>query len=158
MSSAGDGDAGAGPVIVAYDGATCARNAIGEAGSLIVPGRAAIVLTVWQRFDLGFIPSEEDQLDAADSEQVRRAAERTAADGAVLADAAGFRSRGVAIEASPTWKGIVEFAEEREASLIVLGTHGRARRVDALLGSVARDVAAHSQRTVLIAHRRSPSS
>jgi nucleotide-binding universal stress UspA family protein len=144
-----------GPVVVAYDGATFARNAIDEAGRLLGPGRDAIVLTVWQRFDLGFVPSEEAGLDAADSEQVRRAAERTAADGAALADAAGFHSRSAAIEVSPTWKGIVEFADEHDAGLIVLGSHGHTRPIDAVLGSVARDVAAHSQRTVLIAHARS---
>lgn len=143
-----------GSVVVAYDGATFARNAIDEAGRLLGPGRDAIVLTVWQRFDLGFIPSEDAELDAADSEQVRCAAERTAADGAALAEAAGFRSRSAALEVSPTWKGIVAFADEHDASLIVLGTHGRTRKVDALLGSVARDVAAHSRRTVLIAHAR----
>jgi nucleotide-binding universal stress UspA family protein len=147
-----------GPIVVAYDGAPFARDAIDEAGRLLGPGRNAIVLTVWQRFDLGFIPSEDAKLDAADSEQVRGAAERTAAEGAALAEAAGFRSRSAILEVSPTWKGIVEFADEHDASLIVLGTHGRTRKVDALLGSVARDVAAHSRRTVLIAHARSATS
>jgi nucleotide-binding universal stress UspA family protein len=146
--------AGDGPVVIAYDGAEFAKRAIEEAGRLLTPGRDAIVLTVWQAFDLGFVPSEGAELDAADSAQVRRAAEQTAADGAALAEAAGFRSRGVAIEVSPTWKAIVEFADEHNAGLIVLGSHGRTRAIDALLGSVARDVAARSRRTVLIAHAR----
>ncbi len=92
---------------------------------MLGPARDAIVLTVWQPFNLGFIPSGEARLDAADSAQVRRAAERTAADGAALAEAAGFRSRSAAIEVSPTGKGIVEFADEHDASLIVLGSHSR---------------------------------
>ncbi len=60
--------------IVAYDGSTVAKNAIDEAGRLLGPARDAIVLTVWQPFDLGFIPSGEARLDEADSAQVRRAA------------------------------------------------------------------------------------
>jgi nucleotide-binding universal stress UspA family protein len=141
-------------VIVAYDGSALAKNAIVEAGRLLGPARDAIVLTVWQAFDLGFIPSGDVRSDAADSVQVRQAAERTAADGAALAETAGFRSASAAIELSPTWKAIVEFADEHGASLIVLGSHGRTRRIDAVLGSVARDVAAHSRRTVLIVHAR----
>ena len=121
---------------------------------MLGPGRDAIVLTVWQPFDLGFIPSGEARLDAADSAHVRRAAERTAADGAALAEAAGFRSRSAAIEVSPTRKGIVEFANEHDASLIALGSHGRTRSIDAVIGSVARDVAAYTRRTVLIVHAR----
>lgn len=92
---------------------------------MLGPARDAIVLIFWPPFDLGFIPSGEARLDAADSAQVRRAAERTADDRAALAEAAGFRSRSAAIEVSPTWKGIVEFADEHDASVIVLGSHGR---------------------------------
>jgi len=154
MSAAAENAGDDGPVIFAYDGSTLAKNAIEEAGRLLGPGRDAIVLTVWQPFDLGFIPSGDARPDAADSAQVRRAAERTAADGAALAEAAGFRCRSAAIEVSPTWKGIVEFADEHDAGLIVLGSHGRTRPIDAVIGSVARDVAAHTRRTVLIVHSR----
>jgi nucleotide-binding universal stress UspA family protein len=154
VSAAAENAGDEGPVIFAYDGATLAKDAIDEAGRLLGRGREAIVLTVWQRFDLGFIPSAEARPDAADSVQVRQAAEGTAADGAALAEAAGFRSRSAAIEVSPTWKGIVAFADEHNARLIVLGSHGRTRRIDAALGSVASGVAAHSRRTVLIVHGR----
>jgi nucleotide-binding universal stress UspA family protein len=142
------------PVIFAYDGTDLAKNAIAQAGKLLGPGRDAIVVTVWQRFDLGFIPSGDADLDTADGVQVRKAAERTAAEGSALAEAAGFRSRGAEIEVAPTWQGIVEFADQHDACVIVLGSHGRTGLIDVLLGSVAREVAAHSQRTVLIVHDR----
>ena len=58
------------------------------------------------------------------------------------------------MEATPTWKGIVKFADEYDASLIVLGSHGRTGLADALLGSVAGAVAGHTKRSVLITHRR----
>jgi nucleotide-binding universal stress UspA family protein len=143
-----------GPVVFAYDGSDLARLAIEEAGRQLAPGRDALVLTVWQPFDLGFIPTGGLQFDAQQITEVRAAAEQTAADGARQADGAGFRAQSLAVEGAPTWKIIVEASEERDASLIVLGSHGHTGLADALLGSVARAVAAHSRRSVLIAHRR----
>jgi nucleotide-binding universal stress UspA family protein len=143
-----------GPVVFAYDGSELAKLAIDEAARQLAPGREALVLTVWQPFDVGFVPTTALRINAAEIGDVRDAAERTAADGAAHAQAAGFKARGLQAEAAPTWKGIVHTADEHDASLIVLGSHGRTGLTGALLGSVAEAVAAHSRRTVLIAHRR----
>jgi nucleotide-binding universal stress UspA family protein len=142
-----------GPVVFAYDGSELAKLAIDEAGRQLPPGRDALVLTVWQPFDVGFVPPVPLRLDAAEIADVRDAAQRTAADGASLAEAVGFKARALEIEAAPTWKGIVHAADEHDASLIVLGSHGRTGFSGVLLGSVAEAVAGHSRRTVLIAHR-----
>ena len=139
-------------VVFAYDGSTLAKRAIDEAGRLFGPGRDALVLTVWQPYDLGFVPADEERLDAANSAEVGQAAERSAAEGAALAESVGFHARSSAIDAAPAWKGIVDFADEHEADLIVLGSHGRTRLRDVVLGSVAGAVAARSRRTVLIVH------
>jgi nucleotide-binding universal stress UspA family protein len=147
-------DGAGGPVVVAYDGSELAKRAIDQAGRLLTPGREALVLTVWQPFDVGFVPAVELRFDAAEIAQVRQAAQLTAADGAALAEAAGFRARGADAEAAPTWKGIVRAAEEHDASLIVLGSHGRTGLAGVLLGSVAEAVTAHSRRSVLIVHGR----
>jgi nucleotide-binding universal stress UspA family protein len=72
-----------------------------------------------------------------------------------VAEAAGFRARSRAAEAAPTWKAIVEVADELDAGLIVLGSHGRSGLAEMLVGSVAGAVASHSRRSVLITHRRS---
>jgi nucleotide-binding universal stress UspA family protein len=143
-----------GPIVFAYDGSELAKLAIDEAGRQLSPGRDALVLTVWQPFDIGFLPVGGLEFDAAQIDDVRKAAEQTAAEGASLAEAAGFRAQSVAIEASPSWKAIAELADDRDASLIVLGSHGRNGVADLLLGSVAGAVAAHSRRSVLITHRR----
>jgi len=143
-----------GPVVFAYDGSELSKLAIEEAGRQLAPGREAIVLTVWQPFDVGFVPTVALRLNAAEAVEVRDAAERTAADGASLAEAAGFKARGLEVELAPTWKGIVHVAEEHDATLIVLGSHGRMGLAGVLLGSVAEAVAAHSRRSVLIVHRR----
>lgn len=141
-----------GLVLFAYDGSDLAKLAIDEAGRQLAPGSDAIVLTVWQPFNVGFVPSAGLNFDAAQVLEVKHAAEQTAQEGASLAEAAGFRARSVALESAPAWKRIVTCAEEREASLIVLGSHGHSGLSHVLVGSVAAAVASHSRRSVLIVH------
>jgi nucleotide-binding universal stress UspA family protein len=147
------GPSATGPVVFAYDGSDLAKHAIEEAGSLLEAGTEALVVTVWQPFDVGFLPVSGIQLDAAQIADVRKAAGQTAADGAQLAKAAGFHAQSAEIEMSPTWKGIAELADDRNARLVVLGSHGRSGLAGVLVGSVAGAVAAHSHRSVLIVHR-----
>lgn len=144
-----------GPVVFAYDGSDLAKLAIEEAGHQLVAGREALVLTVWQPFDVGFVPAGGLSLDAKQVAEVRAAAEHTADDGVSLANAAGFLARSMAVEAAPSWKAIADVADEHDASLIVLGSHGRSGLKGVFIGSVAAAVAAHSKRSVLIVHRRS---
>jgi nucleotide-binding universal stress UspA family protein len=143
-----------GPVLFAYDGSDLARLAIEEAGRQLEPGRDAVVLTVWRPYGVGFIPPPEVKFDAAASDEVRRAAEETAAQGASMAQAADFRAQSLAVKEPTTWKGIARVADDQDASLIVLGSHGKSGLSGIFLGSVAGAVAAHSGRTVLIVHRR----
>jgi nucleotide-binding universal stress UspA family protein len=148
--------AGLGPVMLAYDGSALAEFAIERAALELAPGRDALVVCVWQPAEVGFVPVGGRQFDADAATEVRSAAEETAAHGASLAERAGFRSESIAVEAAPTWKGLVEKAEERGASLIVLGSHRRTGLTGHLLGSVAAAVASHSARSVLIVHQEAP--
>ncbi|HUZ98054.1 MAG TPA: universal stress protein [Gaiellaceae bacterium] len=141
-----------GPVLFAYDGSELATLAIEQAAQQLAPGRDALVLTVWQTADVGFVPVNERHFDATQAQDVKKAAEETAAHGASLAEKAGFRSQSAAVEAAPTWQGIVETAEERGASLIVLGSHRRSGLTGHLLGSVAAAVVKHSAASVLVVH------
>ncbi len=143
---------GSGPAVIAYDGSDLARLAINQAADLLSAGREALVVCVWQPFDLGFVPADDHALDAKNAQEVCAAASRTAAAGAELARAAGFDARPLEVEASPIWKGIVEVAEQHDASVIVLGSHGHSGLSGLVVGSVARAVADHSHRTVLITH------
>jgi nucleotide-binding universal stress UspA family protein len=140
------------PILFAYDGSDLAKHAIEEAGRLLHTTPPAIVLTVWQPFDIGFVPSAALSIDAARSAEVGQAAELTAAEGAARATAVGFDAVGIAVESSPIWSAIRQVATDREARLIVLGSHGRRGLAGALVGSVAGAVAAHSERPVLIVH------
>jgi nucleotide-binding universal stress UspA family protein len=144
----------AAPVLFAYDGSELASFAITQAAAQLTPRRDALVVCVWQPVDVGFTPTDTKHFDADQATEVRRAAEKTAAHGASLASQAGFQARSVAVEAAPTWKGIVAAADEHSASLIVLGPHRRNGLLGHLQGSVAASVVAHSATPVLIVPQR----
>jgi nucleotide-binding universal stress UspA family protein len=142
-----------GPVLFAYDGSELAAVAIEQAGTQLAPGRDALVLCVWQPADVGFVPIQKQHFDADQAGEVHRAAEETAAQGASLATKAGFRAQSMAVEASPTWKGIIATAEEHQASLIVIGSHRHAGLVGHLVGNVASAVVTHAKASVLVVHQ-----
>jgi nucleotide-binding universal stress UspA family protein len=144
-----------GPVLFAYDGSELAALAIEQAAKQLATGRDALVLCVWQPADVGFVPTRKRHFDANQASEVKKAAEETATHGAALAEKAGFRSQSMTVQAAPTWKGIVETAEEHQASLIVLGSHRRSGLSGHLLGSVAAAVITHSASSVLVVHQRS---
>jgi nucleotide-binding universal stress UspA family protein len=141
-----------GPVLIAYDGSELAALAVDQAARELATGRDALILCVWQTVDVGFVPATTRHFDADQATEVRRAAEETAAHGGSLAEKAGFRALSMAVEAAPTWKGIVETAAEHQASLIVVGSHRRRGLVGHVLGSVATAVVAHATSSVLIVH------
>jgi nucleotide-binding universal stress UspA family protein len=145
-----------GPIVFAYDGSELAEQAIAEAGELLSHDRPVLVVVAWQPFDVGFIPDDSFQIDAKQVPEVKRAAQDTAAHGAELAKRAGFTDvRSMAIETAPIWQGIVKVAEDEDASVIVIGSHGHhSGLAGVFVGSVASAVSAHSTRTVLITQRR----
>jgi nucleotide-binding universal stress UspA family protein/MFS family permease len=118
-----------GPVVLAYDGSGMAKNAIAEAGRQLAGHRHALVVTVWRTFSVDFVPEPGVQFDAA-----------------------GFRAQSIAVEGSPTWKVLEKAADDYQASLIVLGSKGRAGLGGRVAGSVAADLASHSHRPVMIVH------
>jgi len=144
-----------GPVLFAYDGSELAQLAIEQASQQLASGRDALILCVWQPADVGFIPVDDQHLDAQNASEVQKAAQQTAAHGASLAEKAGFHSQSMAVEAAPTWKGIVKIAEDQQASLIVLGSHHRSGIIGHLLGSVSAAVVTHSASSVLVVPQRS---
>ena len=142
-----------GPVLFAYDGSELAALAIEQSGKGACDrARRAGRSASGSRPMSDSCPTSKRHFDADQAPEVRRAAEETAAYGASLAEKAGFRAQSVAVEAAPTWKGIVETAAERHASLIVVGSHRRSGLVGHLLGSVAAAVVAHATSSVLVVH------
>ena len=148
-----NGSASDRPVLFAYDGSDFAKAAIEVAARELPAGRPAIVITVWQPLEA--IPfgglaaaGTNEEVDKGVEEQAMQVAE----EGAELAKATGFDAKPLTERGTPTWRSIVDAADEKDASLIVLGSHGRTGIMELMLGSVAGAVASHTKRAVLIAH------
>ncbi len=143
----------AGPAIFAYDGSKLAGYAIEQAGIQLAPGREALVVCVWQPADVGFVPVEGRNLHAAAANEVQEAARETAAHGAEIATKAGFEAHPLTVEAAPTWKGLVQVADEHRCGLIVIGSHQRSGLLGHLAGSVAAATVSHFESSVLVIHQ-----
>jgi nucleotide-binding universal stress UspA family protein len=141
------------PVLFAYDGSDHAKAAIRQAGEQLQRDRRAIVLTVWE--PLGALPfaSATGAPPEGLEDGFAQEAQRVADEGAELARSAGFDAAGVTERGDPIWQRIVDAADENDAAIIVMGSHGRKGVGLALVGSVAAATARHTERPVLIAHK-----
>lgn len=145
-------------VLIAYDGSRQAKGAIIEAARELGTGRRAVVLTVREPLDqivfagLGRGTTLDPATLSAMQEAAANEATVVAEEGAQLAREAGFAAE-ARVELAPTpWQEIVAVAEELDAGVIAIGSHGRTGLPKVLLGSVASAVAQHSRRSVLIVH------
>ncbi len=140
-----------GPIVFAYDGSDCAKAAIAEAGRQLSDGRAAIVLTVWEPLDaVPFWGAPMATVPTEITEEVVAHANKVAEEGVALAAEAGFEAEPLVELGAPVWARIVETADQRGASLVVLGSHGRSSVGYAVMGSVATAVAHHAKAPVMI--------
>jgi nucleotide-binding universal stress UspA family protein len=64
----------------------------------------------------------------------------------------GFEAPPPATSGDPVWSAIADAADEHDAGLIVLGSHGRTGLGLVLKGSVASAVTHHTDRPVLVVH------
>ena len=140
------------PILIAYDGSEYAKAAIKQASEQLRNGRPAIVLTVWQPFAATGFVGAPLVAPVGFEEDVERDARRVADEGARLAHHAGFDAEAVVERGDPVWERIVLSADEHDASILVIGSHGRTGISRVLLGSVAGSAASHTGRPVLIAH------
>jgi nucleotide-binding universal stress UspA family protein len=140
------------PILIAYDGSELARAAITQAADQLGSGRRAIVLTVWQPFGATGFVGAPVFAPAGLEEDVDREARRVAGEGAQLARLAGFDAEAMTERGDPIGQRIVDAAEECDAGMVVLGSHGRTGLSSVIMGSVAEAVASHSERPVLITH------
>ena len=76
----------------------------------------------------------------------------TAADAATSLRAVGFGARSEVLTGAPA-ATVVAFAEEWDADLVIMGSHGRTGLTRLLLGSVARNVLHHAACSVLVIRR-----
>jgi nucleotide-binding universal stress UspA family protein len=147
-----------GPVIIGYDGSPASECALQEAGPVLAPDRALVVV-VWEAsipFDLiavpSLLPAPIDIRTALDlDEKLYEAARRMAEHGAALARKAGFKAEGLAVADDVTAAAtLIRLAEERDAPVVVLGAHGHKPVTQALLGGTTQDVMRRAPCPVLV--------
>jgi nucleotide-binding universal stress UspA family protein len=140
-----------GAILFAYDGSDQAKASIREAARQLGAGRQAIVLSVWQ--PLAALPFSGVARVPPDLEDgFEKQATDVAREGADLARSVGFDASPLAESGEPIWRTIVDTADERDAGVVVLGSHGRTGVGLVMMGSVAAAVARHTKRPVLIVH------
>jgi nucleotide-binding universal stress UspA family protein len=109
------------PIVAAVEGSAASRAAIGEAVRLAIELSAPIVFVYVRRGPAGFFgtPVYQRRL-TAEMARARRVLDRALA----VADSAGVPAEGEILEGSPR-RRISEFAHERSARLIVVGSRPR---------------------------------
>jgi len=113
------------------------------------------VLTVWQPLAALPFTASSRVVPPAHEEGFEKRAVEVAAEGVRLARGLGFDAWPLAKSGDPVWRTIVDAADLHDASIVVLGSHGRSGVELVLLGSVAEAVARHTERPVLIARAAS---
>lgn len=145
-----------GPVLFCYDGSEGSRAAMVAAAELVARPAPAVVLTIWQPAAVllaraggfGGYLSDEDEVDAAQAQLAREAAE----EGVQRGREHGYDASSRVEEATEgAARRIIEIADELDARLIVCGRRGLGAVASALLGSVSHEVLAHAGRPILIA-------
>ena len=143
-----------GPTLICYDGSPSARHAL-TAARRILGSEPAVLLHVWSAplevlADSFSTRGGGPPTAALEADALERAGAVTA-EGMRLAEEAGLRVE--VREARSTreiWQTILEVADELDAGLLVVGTHGATAAQDALLGSVSHGLLSHSERPVLV--------
>jgi nucleotide-binding universal stress UspA family protein len=152
-------------VLIAYDGSELSRRAVRSAGALL-SGARAVVLHAYEPVPpvlptavggTAPMPGPELGLAAEEAESAERRALDVAREGVREAEGAGLAATPAIVVASGSSGvagAIVEAARNADASLIVVGSHGRSALRAALLGSVSTAVLHRSDTPVLVVPSR----
>jgi nucleotide-binding universal stress UspA family protein len=141
-------------VVIGYDGSADAERAVDLAAGLL-RADAALVVNVWSPPVAAAevpVPAGAPPPPDAD-EQLERAARAVAERGADRARAAGLRAEPlVGRGASPAEIAtlLIDLAEERDATLVVVGRRGMSRLKEVVLGSVSNAAIHDGRRPVLV--------
>jgi nucleotide-binding universal stress UspA family protein len=142
-------------ILLAIDGSTPSHDAINEVARRPWPSPSTVrILSIIQPYTP---PATEIVLASATLEEIRR---QQARDAEQLTWQAGERiaARGLSIETAvregDPRTAIIDAADEWDADLIVVGSHGRTGLERLVMGSVAQAVVAHAHCSVEVVRRR----
>ena len=150
-------------LLIAYDGSDLAKAAVRSAADLF-PGSAALVVTVWEPglAALGLMNAGPDAVGGVpippDPELVSELDRAGKDRAAVIAGEGAQLARSLGLDAEPhaipdevrVADAIVDFAAEREAAAVVVGSHGISGLRSHLLGSTSRQVLARCMRPIVV--------
>lgn len=151
-----------GPIVLAYDGSSAARQAVAAAAALL-PSRKTLVISVWEPAlgHAAFAPPPAASatvavdpfagVDVAGDQ--RAAAQRLSNEGAELARSLGLDAEPVAtVDASTVASTIVEVAARHDAAAIIVGSRGLSGLRARLEGSTSKDVVKRAPCPVVVVH------
>jgi nucleotide-binding universal stress UspA family protein len=130
-------------IVVGYDGSDCAKAALQAALEVGKAYGEKVVIAFG--YDLNPVAGELHDYHAA----LKDLATSRLAEGTELAAAAGSEVEAVVVEQTPA-RALVALAAERDARVIVVGTHGESPIKGALLGSTPHKLLQLSDRPVLV--------
>ncbi len=131
-------------IVVGYDGSDCAKRALGKAADLAKDlGDGLVVVFGYEPrgYGGGEVPSHREAVKEFGEAAVGEAAELAAASGVEVE---------TEMRANTAVNSLVEVAEERNARMIVVGTHGDSPLKGAILGSVTHELVHVSPIPVLL--------
>ncbi len=140
------------PILICYDGSAGSLHAIAVAADVLA-SRRAVVLNVGPFLSVAESYAPEG-LQVADLDHLVFEEALTRAEaGAEVARAAGFQAEARADVEAPTWRGVLEIADDIDAAVIVVGSSGLTGIHALLEENVSGDVSEHAGRPVLIVPR-----
>jgi nucleotide-binding universal stress UspA family protein len=152
------------PVVVGYDGSELSRAAVRHIAELF-PGGRVVLATVWEPA-LAVMPVDAEfggavPVDAEAVETVERSqhehATQVAEEGAELARSLDLDAEPRAVpDAANVADALIDLARERDASAVVVGSHGRSNLRSLMLGSVSHTVIGHCDRPVVVIRGERP--
>jgi nucleotide-binding universal stress UspA family protein len=130
-------------VVVGYDGSDCAKTALRAALEVGKAYEEKVIVAFG--YDLSPVGGElHDYVEA-----LRDLATRRLTEAQELAAAVGTQIGAVVVERTPA-RALVELAEDRDARVIVVGSHGESPIKGALIGSTPHKLLQLSDRPVLV--------
>ena len=138
-------------ILFCYDGSDEAKRSMESAADLLATRDAVVV-------DVGsFLTGAESvaalspDVEVPSLEKLNRAsALERAEEGAVYARRFGFDTQAREALADPAWQGILELADDVDASVIVVGSRGFNGVKELIEHSMSRALAAHASRPLLV--------